>query len=386
MLNAYRGLPNDRPAVAPELWYYYPAKLLGVDMIEFQREVKFHLALKHAFDHFGCEGWGIVFAGGPNPKVTNVNSECWLDADNLQVVNEISTPHGRLRGASILNRHEPSWNVESLVKDPACDLAAWEDVAFGEQIEQIDPAPVERALVEVGDAYLLEGWLGVPFFDFYASSRDGGFQTAVLDFLEPEFEPTLERLRHQYIDLQERRIDTLCSKTSLESYCLGCSWSCNSLIGPDLWRRWDKPVIKAVADALHRRGKLLHIHFHGKCLETVADFAEIGVDCVCPFERPPGGDVAGLEGLKEVERRLGRRTTMNGNVHTVETLIRGTEQDVRREVAEILEAFAGNPRVIVGTGDQVGGETPEENLFAMIDEARTGNKNLSKDRRDNRTR
>ena len=60
---------------------------------------------------------------------------------------------------------------------------------------------------------------------------------------------------------------------------------------------------------------------------------------------------------------------MNGNVHTVETLIRGKPADARREVREILAAFAGNPRVIVGTGDQVGGETPEENLYAMIDEA-----------------
>ena len=33
MLNAYRGLPTDTPAVAPELWYYYPARVLGVDMI-----------------------------------------------------------------------------------------------------------------------------------------------------------------------------------------------------------------------------------------------------------------------------------------------------------------------------------------------------------------
>ena len=61
---------------------------------------------------------------------------------------------------------------------------------------------------------------------------------------------------------------------------------------------------------------------------------------------------------------------MNGNVHTVETLIRGDENEVRREVREILEAFRGNPRVIVGTGDQVGRETPKENLFAMIDEAK----------------
>jgi len=121
---------------------------------------------------------------------------------------------------------------------------------------------------------------------------------------------------------------------------------------------------------VHRHGRLLHVHFHGKCLETVADFAELGIDAVCPFERPPGGDVAGLGGLREVARGLAGRTTLNGNVHTVETLIRGRPQDVRREVREVREAFSGNPRVIVGTGDQVGRETPEENLLAMVEAAR----------------
>jgi len=80
--------------------------------------------------------------------------------------------------------------------------------------------------------------------------------------------------------------------------------------------------------------------------------------------------VAGLPGLRQVARLLKGRTTMNGNVHTVETLIRGTPADARREVREILEAFRGSPRLVVGTGDQVGRETPEANLHAMIDEAR----------------
>jgi hypothetical protein len=101
----------------------------------------------------------------------------------------------------------------------------------------------------------------------------------------------------------------------------------------------------------------------------VADFAEIGVDCVCPFERPPGGDVGGPAELREIARRLDGRTTFNGNIHTVETLIRGTPDDVRREVGEVLDAFAGNPRVIVGTGDQVGAETPEANLHALFEAA-----------------
>lgn len=59
---------------------------------------------------------------------------------------------------------------------------------------------------------------------------------------------------------------------------------------------------------------------------------------------------------------------MNGNAHTVETLIRGTKEDVRREVREIREAFEGCARVIIATGDQVGKETPEENILAMIEE------------------
>jgi uroporphyrinogen decarboxylase len=150
----------------------------------------------------------------------------------------------------------------------------------------------------------------------------------------------------------------------------GCSWSNNSLLGPELWRKWDKPGMAAVIEEVHRHGKLVHVHYHGRCRETLADFPEIGIDCVCPFERPPGGDIVGLEGLREVRRLLDNRTTMLGNVHTVETLIRGTEEDVRREVGEIWEAFQDTPRVIFSTGDQVGRETPEENLWAMINEAK----------------
>ena len=61
---------------------------------------------------------------------------------------------------------------------------------------------------------------------------------------------------------------------------------------------------------------------------------------------------------------------MNGNVHTVEALIRGTPETVRREVLEIAEAFQGEPRLIIGTGDQVGVETPDENIASMVETAR----------------
>jgi len=369
MLNAYRGIPGDRPAVAPEFWVYYPAKLLGLDMISFTREIPFHMALRKTFEHFRCEGWGIASWSPRIPDVKFSRRETRLDQNTFQCQDLIVTPFGTLSSASRHQTDEPSWVIERPLKDLRRDLRAWEYIAFGDP-SSMDVSSLNRAWEEVGESYLLEAFLGMPFFDFYASAREGGFETAILEFCDPDMEPFLLNLRDRYMEWLAECARMLCDRTPCESLFIGCSWSCNSLLGPELWRKWDKPVIQAAAWAVRSGGRLLHLHLHGRCLETIGDLAELGLDCVCPFERPPGGDVDGAEGLAAVERALRGRTTMNGNVHTVETLIRGTPEDVRREVREILDAFRGNPRLIVGTGDQVGRETPEENLWAMINEVK----------------
>jgi len=196
-----------------------------------------------------------------------------------------------------------------------------------------------------------------------------GFEKT-LYYLMAEEPAVLERFRQRYIEHQRELTRRVCRDTKFESFFISCNYSCPSLIGPNLWRQWDKPYVQAVTEEAHRHGKLVHIHFHGRCKETLADLAELGVDCICPFERPPGGDINGLADLQKVRTMLGNKVTVNGNVHTVETLIRGTPADVRSEVCQIKEAYAGCPRLIIGTGDQVGKETPEENILAMIDEAK----------------
>ncbi|MFW5857061.1 MAG: hypothetical protein ACOCX4_04205, partial [Planctomycetota bacterium] len=263
MLNAYCGRPSDRPAVAPELWTYYPAKLLGVDMIAFEREVPFHQALMQAFAHFDCEGWGIVFGGGgAAPDVETRSEERWIDDDTLEVSSRTRTPAGAFTRRQRFHRDEPSWPVERPIKDFVRDLPAWEAATFGGAPEGLDPDPIRAAWEEVGERYLLEGWLGVPFFDTVGGAFDGGLEAAVVALFEHEAE--WERLRERTTDHLVRRARTLCERTPLESFCIGCSWSCNSLLGPDLWRRWDKPGIRAVAEELHRHGRLLHVHFHGR--------------------------------------------------------------------------------------------------------------------------
>jgi len=86
----------------------------------------------------------------------------------------------------------------------------------------------------------------------------------------------------------------------------------------------------------------------------------------CPFERPPGGDVTSLAAVR---RRYGSRIGIMGNVHTIDVLLNGTPEDVRRQVRECIEEAAGGP-FILSTGDQVSHLTPEANIRAFCDAGR----------------
>ncbi|NLX03880.1 MAG: hypothetical protein GXY33_01920 [Phycisphaerae bacterium] len=365
MLNAYRGVFSDRYPVAPEFWYYYPAKVLGVDMIEFERNIPLWKALRTTFLKYGTEGWAIVGPSARNPRASSKADWQKLSATQYRLTAETNLAGKTYQTVQVFDKEEPSWLVEWPVKDEAdalefCRQQLASDTEFGF-------AAAVDAHRAVGDDYLLELAIGGPFFDSLAAAM--GFEKAL--FYAMSEEPALlEGLQARYIEFNRELVRRACRETPFESFFIGCCYACNSLTGPDMWRRLDKPYIAAMADEIHRHGRLLHIHFHGRCMETVSDFAEIGIDCVCPFERPPGGDVEGLAGLREVRWCLGGKVTFNGNVHTVATLIRGTSDDVRAEVRQIKETFAGEPRLIIGTGDQVGRETLEENIFAMIEEAK----------------
>ena len=360
MLNAYRGIPSDRHPVAPEFWYYYPARILGVPMIELEREIPFWKALKISFEKYGCEGFGIVF-----PEAENPNIERRVHMDGYTEITEYNHLGRKFETRKVYDKSEPSWVTKRLAQSPEALPAAVDLLLDPENRWNYDAVCAAHAAV--GESYLLELWCGVPFFDFIAEAM--GFENAVLYFADEEEEKLLD-LRRRYQEYQLQFVRDMAEHTPFESFMIGCSYSCNSLIGKNMWRQWDKPYLQAMAQELHRHGKLLHIHFHGRSMETVEDFAEIGLDCVCPFERGPGGDVNTEEDLRSVRKRLQDRVTFNGNVHTVETLIRGTPENAVREVQQIKRAFSGSHRLIIGTGDQVGAETREDTLWAMIEEGK----------------
>jgi uroporphyrinogen decarboxylase len=62
---------------------------------------------------------------------------------------------------------------------------------------------------------------------------------------------------------------------------------------------------------------------------------------------------------------------LKGNLHTTEIMLRGSVEDVVRASKHAIDDAAEGGRFILSTGDQCGRDTPEENLRAMIETART---------------
>jgi len=85
-----------------------------------------------------------------------------------------------------------------------------------------------------------------------------------------------------------------------------------------------------------------------------------------PLEIRPMGDCD----LARVKREFGNKLSLMGNLHTTDIMLRGMPDDVRRASRDCIEVAAPGGGFVLSTGDQCGRDTPDENIFAMIETAR----------------
>jgi len=84
------------------------------------------------------------------------------------------------------------------------------------------------------------------------------------------------------------------------------------------------------------------------------------------YNNPPGGDCD----LAEVKQKFGNKLSLMGNLST--TLVTmGTSADVREAARKAIDAAKEGGGFILSTGDECGPETPDDNIYAMVETART---------------
>jgi len=75
--------------------------------------------------------------------------------------------------------------------------------------------------------------------------------------------------------------------------------------------------------------------------------------------------------LAQIKREFGGRIGLMGNLHTTEVMLKGTPETVAEASRRAIDDAGEGGGFILSTGDQCGRDTPDGNLRAMIEAART---------------
>ena len=196
----------------------------------------------------------------------------------------------------------------------------------------------------------------------YVSCRrlNGGAVQVIFDLYEhPDF---FRDVQKKYIAYLTGIAEETCRKTSVDGIFLNCGSSTLDIIGPELFRVWDIPVIKAVGEVAKRHDKIYHYHLHGKGRKLLDDIVDAGVNMICPIETPDNGDFV----LKEVKTSFGGQLALKGGIDPF--LLRDMDLgEIDRIVKDCIEAAAEGGGYILATDDGVLSETPFENIHFLVE-------------------
>jgi len=114
------------------------------------------------------------------------------------------------------------------------------------------------------------------------------------------------------------------------------------LLGPqdfeDFVFQYDKPI----CDMIHNSGSFVWMHCHGKVLNFLERFIEMGIDVLNPLEPPKNGDI----NLNEVVDRYGSRIGWEGNIE-IQELIQSSPERVKTLIDECVAAGSKSGRFIL---------------------------------------
>lgn len=131
------------------------------------------------------------------------------------------------------------------------------------------------------------------------------------------------------------------------------------MLPPDQFERiWRKPMERIIQPALDA-GIPLKFHSDGRLDDSMEMLIDMGFNCINPMD-PYGID------YRDYKKRYGNRVTLSGNIDIEFPLVRGTAEDVERDVKEHCEVMMQGGRWEAGTSHSVVNYIPHENFITMI--------------------
>jgi uroporphyrinogen-III decarboxylase len=360
---ALRNEPVDRVPVSPDCSMMMPARHTGrpyweVFLNDNPPLWKARIDLERALGSdliFGCNGVEGDAPGVTVEKLASPKDEtAWIGEEITH------TPHGELRRVVLYPADKSPWTLKPILSDPDDEVDALLSTLADPSTCRLAPwyAQMRAELADLGCVF---GIMSVPLAWWLYQRAD--LQLGLMDFYDRK--ALVERALAVYGDWALEWLEAQLTLQRPDFVMFGGSVSSMSVASPDLYRRYAYPWLKRACEIAARHETPAAVHMCGKCRAALDMLVDAGVTMIEPLEAPPSGDVT----LAEVCRRHGPNLVLKGNVNTFNTLARGTPEMVIAEARRCIRD-AGRAGFILSTGDQVPGDTPYENLRALVSAVR----------------
>lgn len=193
---------------------------------------------------------------------------------------------------------------------------------------------------------------------FSLASQLYGMDRLLEDLMDEEAEEDVHRLLEfctsACIAYHEKLLQLGVPMTSM-----GDSTAGPDVISPAMYKTFAVPYEKKVIEAVHRKGGLISLHICGNATKIIDQMCNLGADVL---------EIDQKTDLKTAVRAAKENCALLGQVNPV-LLSNGTQQEVKEAAERILQIVGGKSTTgfILGPGCALGGDTPKENIQALID-------------------
>jgi len=180
-------------------------------------------------------------------------------------------------------------------------------------------------------------------------------------------------LEDEAVDVLLDRLADFTTAVSVECVRRGVDWvwlgddlgsQKGMMMSPDTWRKYFKPRMKHIIDAIRAVKKDVFIAYHscGSMYPVIDDLVEIGINVLNPIQES-------AEGMDQerIKREFGDRLTLMCGVDTQQFLINATPEQVREKTREIVKNLGYNGGFIFAASHHIQQDTPEENIQALFE-------------------
>jgi len=366
MIAAMTNHQPDRVPVAPDISNMIPCRLTGKPFWEiyYFADPPLWRAYIEAVKYFGFDGWfteGAMQYQWPGERSSAVEdmrktAETWvvrtrgqLDGHRYHIETTYYVADSPTRTGRPLSDIDAMWPL----------LEAWFAPPVG-----YNPELLRRQRQELDELGAFGVSIGYPGFQAWLDLFQGGLTDLSLWYYYNH--DAIERLRELHERQVLRQMEMILDERP-DFVLLGASGTL-TLQSPRIARELSFPTIQKLTRMAREAGVPTMLHSCGKERELVRWCAEESdLSCINPLEIPPMGDCD----LAEIKQAHGHQIALMGNLHTTDVMLLGTPEDVARAARAAIDAAGAGGGFILSTGDQCGRDTPDENIFALIEVART---------------